>query len=321
MSAGSSTMRVRSRLTSQIQAVDEEESENDASDKLNIDKLELVGIVFLLGTNLVVRSDFQSINDWDKVHREQINATRLLKQLKALLSEMDVLRGQVQNSDLDKFDKLTSSARDSAAKAIDEYLALNPQKMSPIWISPRQEPTFSENRQDDDSEEQAGMVNSVSKEELEKQQACLQSWDNLQAEVKDVHELFQDFDRVVQEQKQKVNEVDTNVEQALENVTEGTKMLSLAAKHKTAIYPLAGAIIGGCIGGPIGLVAGLKLGGLAAIGCGALGFTGGHILRKRENCSEQRIELTSFQQSCNLKGSLSLPYIADSPTVAAKKDM
>nr|CAD7441045.1 unnamed protein product [Timema bartmani] len=202
--------------------------------------------------------------------------------------------------------------------------------MSPIWMSPRQEPVFSENRQepvfseniqDEDSEERAFMVNSVSREELEKQQACLQSWDNLQAEVKDVHELFQDFDRVVQEQKQKVNEVDTNVEQALENVTEGTKMLSLAAKHKAAIYPLAGAIIGGCIGGPIGLVAGLKLGGLAAIGCGALGFTGGHILRKREDSNEQRIELTTFQQSCNLKGSLSLPYIADSQTVAAKKDM
>ena len=36
-------------------------------------------------------------------------------------------------------------------------------------------------------------------------------------------------------------------------------------------YPLAGALIGTCLGGPIGLVAGLKLGSLAAIGGGFIG--------------------------------------------------
>ena len=56
------------------------------------------------------------------MHREQINATRLIKQLKALLYEMDMLRNQVQDSDLKKFDECTDSARNAAQDAIKEYL-------------------------------------------------------------------------------------------------------------------------------------------------------------------------------------------------------
>lgn len=56
------------------------------------------------------------------MHHEQINATRLIKQLKALLYEMDTLRSQVQDSDLQRFDRLTDQARQNAEDAIKEYL-------------------------------------------------------------------------------------------------------------------------------------------------------------------------------------------------------
>lgn len=45
---------------------------------------------------------------------------------------------------------------------------------------------------------------------------------------------------------------------------------------------MCGALIGTCLGGPIGMVAGLKAGGLAAIGCGILGFTGGSAIKNNE---------------------------------------
>ena len=32
------------------------------------------------------------------------------------------------------------------------------------------------------------------------------------------------------------------------------------------VYPMAGAILGTCLGGPVGLLAGIKIGGLAAVG-------------------------------------------------------
>lgn len=43
--------------------------------------------------------------------------------------------------------------------------------------------------------------------------------------------------------------------------------------------PVAGALLGGAIGGPIGLVAGIKLGGLAAMGGGLAGRLTSLILR------------------------------------------
>jgi len=56
------------------------------------------------------------------MHHEQINATRLIKQLKALLYEMDTLRSQVQDSDVQQFDRQTDQARKDAQDAIKEYL-------------------------------------------------------------------------------------------------------------------------------------------------------------------------------------------------------
>ena len=38
------------------------------------------------------------------------------------------------------------------------------------------------------------------------------------------------------------------------------------------MYPICGALLGGAMGGPVGLVAGMKLGGLAAVGGGIAGM-------------------------------------------------
>ena len=43
--------------------------------------------------------------------------------------------------------------------------------------------------------------------------------------------------------------------------------------------PIAGAILGLCVGGPVGLLAGAKLGGVAAISGSILGYTGASIIR------------------------------------------
>lgn len=45
---------------------------------------------------------------------------------------------------------------------------------------------------------------------------------------------------------------------------------------------MTGAIVGTCVGGPLGLIAGIKVGGLAALGCGVLGYVGGKFIKKRK---------------------------------------
>ncbi|XP_069671492.1 syntaxin-17 [Periplaneta americana] len=273
---------------------------------------------------------FQRLGDWDRMHREQINATRLVKQLKALLYEMDILRSQVQDSDLQKFDSLTDQARKNAQDAIKEYLVLNHRGQSPVWIKSgdSEHDLNSKDSVVDDEEEkllqeqtpelQVELTSSISTEDLAKQEACLKSWENLQTEVKDIHQLFEDFSLMVQEQKEKVDEAETNVEVAAENVAEGEGHLARAAKYKATMYPIAGAVLGGCLGGPVGLLAGMKLGGLAAIGCGVIGFTGGQFLKRKQQAAEggNDIELVDIHRSYNLKGSVSLPHIGESKNSA-----
>ena len=84
----------------------------------------------------------------------------------------------------------------------------------------------------------------------------------------------------MQTQEGTVSNIECNVEDALECVKEGQQNLAKAAKFKATMYPLTGALIGTCIGGPVGLLAGLKIGGLAALGGTVLGFASGRGLKK-----------------------------------------
>lgn len=51
-----------------------------------------------------------------------MNVSRIIKQLKELLYQMDTLRAHVLDSDINQFDKLTGNARQSIMDAIREYM-------------------------------------------------------------------------------------------------------------------------------------------------------------------------------------------------------
>lgn len=54
-----------------------------------------------------------------------------------------------------------------------------------------------------------------------------------------------------------------------------------AAGYKLAVLPVAGALLGGVLAGPLGLLAGFKAAGVAAaLGGSALGFAGGNLVQK-----------------------------------------
>lgn len=83
--------------------------------------------------------------------------------------------------------------------------------------------------------------------------------------------------------------------------------MAKAAKFKAAMYPITGALIGTCIGGPVGLLAGLKIGGLAALGGTVLGFAGGSGLKKWQQTAvkESAENLTQSQSTPNDLGNAS----------------
>ncbi|KAL4617064.1 syntaxin-17 isoform X1 [Arapaima gigas] len=108
-----------------------------------------------------------------------------------------------------------------------------------------------------------------------------------------------------QSQQEKIDSIEDHVSTAAENVEEGSRSLGKAVKYKMAVLPVAGALLGGVLGGPLGLLAGFKVVGVAAaVGGGLLGFTGGNIIQKNRQAKvdHQLQNLSSSRQEAGLKG-------------------
>lgn len=178
--------------------------------------------------------------------------------MKELLYQLDTLRSQVKDSDVEEFDKLTSKARLSIIKTSEQYLKLQLKIQDPKII------TSDEDTQVEDKLQQEY-------DDILCREACLTAWDSLQTDIQELHELFVSFDKIVQEDKETVQNIQDNIEETEINVIKGYKNVKLAARYKAALYPLTGAVIGTCVAGPIGLLAGLKIGGLSAMAGGFLG--------------------------------------------------
>ena len=120
---------------------------------------------------------------------------------------MEILRSQVVDTDLLLFDKLISQTCQNAQNAIKEYMDLNPQRLiMPTW----NEDTFTDHHTNAEVHVEPNSIGdeeNISKQvlkdltmdalELEKREECLKSWDSLQSEVQDIHQLFVDFARIV----------------------------------------------------------------------------------------------------------------------------
>jgi hypothetical protein len=82
---------------------------------------------------------------------------------------------------------------------------LNAGSHKPGWITPRDNSISKVENVTEDREEETLLeqtselhVQISGSEELAKQEQCLKSWENLQSEVQDIHQLFEDFSRMVQ---------------------------------------------------------------------------------------------------------------------------
>merc|ERR1712173_151786 len=71
-----------------------------------------------------------------------------------------------------------------------------------------------------------------------------------------------------------------DVENANEDPTEFNE--PWGGSQPIASLPLAGAVFGLCLGGPVGLMAGAKIGGVAAIGGSILGYAGASVIKEQK---------------------------------------
>lgn len=269
---------------------------------------------------------FNRLEDWTNLDREQVNASRTVQQIMANIREMEKMRKQVQEDEIGAFDGKTSLMRQTAMAAIMEFLDMGQGKTthknnkeetgfsdsgeaqflmsspsSSAPVTPQREYTMVPQSLPPDLGRQQTQINSPPKDS-----AAQESWDNLHENLVDLNSMIHEFATAVESQQEKLDSIQDHVETAQEEVRQGTQQLGKASKLKSAMFPIAGAVIGGVIAGPVGLVAGLKIGGMAGLAGGAIGFTGGKLIGKR-----QKKVVETELQNLSEKRSTSLPDLSD----------
>ncbi|XP_039536161.1 syntaxin-17 [Pimephales promelas] len=250
---------------------------------------------------------FQRSRQWEKLHQEHINSSRTVQQLRSNLREMEKLCGRVRSADAEALETLVQPIRDRASTAIQEFLQMHADAVN--------RPSFHETIGTDfhetittDSDKlhsygETGVTGSSVTQtqlllpEIPSEQNAAESWDTLAEDLLELDGLVQEFSTIVHAQQEKIDSIEANVSIAAANVEEGTQSLGKAARLKLAVLPVAGAVVGGVLGGPLGLLAGFKVAGVAAaVGGGLLGFAGGNIIQRKR---KEKIDLQLQQLKSN----------------------
>ncbi|XP_004392399.1 PREDICTED: syntaxin-17 [Odobenus rosmarus divergens] len=249
---------------------------------------------------------YQRCRIWDKLHEEHINAGRTVQQLRSNIQEMEKLCLKVRKDDLVLLKRMIDPVKEEASAAIAEFLQLHLESVEELKKQFNDEETLLQpsltrsmtvggtfHTAEAEADPQ-NMTQVYALPEIPRDQNAAESWETLEADLIELSQLVTDFSLLVNSQQEKIDSIEDHVNRAAVNVEEGTKNLGKAAKYKLAALPVAGALIGGVVGGPIGLLAGFKVAGIAAaLGGGVLGFTGGKLIqRKKQKMMEK------FTSSC-----------------------
>ncbi|XP_060906551.1 syntaxin-17 [Labrus mixtus] len=231
---------------------------------------------------------YQQSHQWDRLHQEHINASRTVQQLRANIREMEKLCARVRAEDAASLEVLVKPVRDRASAAAQDFLLLHSNPVPQPAPTPATQPSScgsSSYTSDEDVGEElvSGRQIQLHLPEIPSDQSAAESWDSLEEDLKELCGLVTEFSLVVHSQQEKIDSIEDNVNTAAANVEEGTKSLGKAVGYKLALLPVAGALLGGALGGPLGLLAGFKAAGVAAaLGGGALGFAGGNLVKKHK---------------------------------------
>ncbi|XP_045696181.1 syntaxin-17 [Phyllostomus hastatus] len=240
---------------------------------------------------------YQRCRVWDKLHEEHINAGRTVQQLRSNIREMEKLCLKVRKEDLGLLKRMIDPVKEEASAATTEFLQLHLESVEELKKQFDDEETLLQPSltrsvtvggafHTTDAEAEAdpqSMAQIYALPEIPRDQNAAESWEILEADLIELSHLVTEFSLLVNSQQEKIDSIEDHVNTAAVNVAEGTKNLGKAAKYKLAALPVAGALIGGVVGGPIGLLAGFKVAGIAAaLGGGVLGFTGGKLIQRRK---------------------------------------
>ncbi|KAI4881555.1 hypothetical protein NFI96_014887 [Prochilodus magdalenae] len=249
---------------------------------------------------------FQRSGLWDRLHQEHINASRTVQQLRSNLREMEKLCGRVRSADTPALERLVQPIKERASTAAQNFLRLHSDSITQLGPQPPQpvstdahsayHNTYSD--ADVGGAESPVMQTQLFLPAIPPEQNAAESWESLEEDLLELNGLVNEFSSLVHAQQEKIDSIEANVSVAATNVEEGTRSLGKAARSSLAVLPVAGAVVGTVLAGPVGLLAGFKVAGLAAaVGGGLLGFAGGNLIQRKK---KERVEL-HLQQLDNTK--------------------
>lgn len=230
----------------------------------------------------------QKLKQWDKLHDEQIKASLTVQQLKAVLYELETLSNQVNPSDLQQFERLVRPASQATLEQVRSFTEVCLPASPAVDFFDLPERSSHEAAPTTVPGVDMPSLDSVSMgqqklyiEHIPDNTAASKSWNSLQRDLHDLHDLVSSFSKLVYAQREKVETIEDNVTQADEQVAHAVTHLARAAKLRRALLPVTGALVGLTLGGPVGLVIGTKMALGCALGAGLLGYTGGKALQRR----------------------------------------
>jgi len=103
------------------------------------------------------------------------------------------------------------------------------------------------------------------------------AWKLLEEEICDIFILMNQFSSKL---------LDGNEKPGPEDEVEDDCCQDRAGFSTSKAYPMAGAVLGTCLGGPVGFLAGVKIGGLAAVGGSIFGYSTGSIIKEHAQRQE-----------------------------------
>ncbi|XP_068092592.1 syntaxin-17 isoform X1 [Hyperolius riggenbachi] len=240
---------------------------------------------------------YQRCRSWDQLHKEHVNARCTVQQLRANIKEMETLFLKVRTKDIQTLAAVLLPVKDLALSSISSFLELHSKSVEDLMLLEKKEEQDTVISKDALYIYESDSLSDVQFLQIQ-EQVTSESWHTLEKDLLDLNDIVNEFSHQICAQQEKIDSIEDHVNTAAVNVEEGTTNLEKALKYKLAVLPAAGALIGGILGGPVGLLAGFKVAGIAtAIGGGLLGFTGGKMLqRKKENTGKEEV--------CNTKDSV-----------------
>ncbi|XP_053570452.1 syntaxin-17 isoform X2 [Bombina bombina] len=219
---------------------------------------------------------FRRCRSWERLHKEHINAGRTVQQLRANIQEMEKLFSRVKMEDIPTLTKAINPIKKLAIASIADFLELHLKSKEELKKQFNEEASLGLHSSTEAlcSSESSEQNLYLQYPEIPQEENAAESWDTLEKDLVDLDKLVNEFSHLVH-----------------------------AVQYKLSVLPVAGALIGGVVGGPIGLLAGFKVAGIAAaLGGGVLGFTGGKLIqRKKETIIKTEQSSSTESQDQELK--------------------